>query len=453
MQFDPSPVTQEYCHQSPCSVPPAQWGNRFARESGEEDECELFGDMPAGKEEPFQDKSAQSEAHQHELDRAAAPSHSNANASNLAGPRCINGELARPTPPRDYSPSTACQASTVCASKGVRLGKANPPCFGAPPGINQVPSRRLQPPPPPPPSGNSSSLAANPVSYPMPWTPLNTRPKCSGGGPPDGSGGGSNRSGAGDPTNPSSNAHLGGGGAGSNSSGGGVPSGGGPPNCNPGSGSAPPPPPPPGSTPPQSTAGAGQPGGNPNPACTPPTTPPGHRAVDPWASLDWSRKPLPKLSLPSNYKSCSTRYAADARSLEAHVNVCLATWRGDVHRYWLTEVLDPARARYEQWLQSPPAQRATLEPAYILGDRKHITEYTEAPSAVESVLHTELLEVISKSLAEACMRHGYCDPELIVWYIMKQLILPPDVNEVTMQKEILTPPKYLQPPLIKHLHG
>ena len=35
----------------------------------------------------------------------------------------------------------------------------------------------------------------------------------------------------------------------------------------------------------------------------------------------------------------------------------------------------------------------------------------------------------------------YCTAELITWYIMKQLILPPDVNEVTMQKEIFTPPK------------
>ena len=26
-------------------------------------------------------------------------------------------------------------------------------------------------------------------------------------------------------------------------------------------------------------------------------------------------------------------------------------------------------------------------------------------------------------------------------YVMKQLILPPDINEVTMQKEILTPPQ------------
>ena len=41
------------------------------------------------------------------------------------------------------------------------------------------------------------------------------------------------------------------------------------------------------------------------------------------------------------------------------------------------------------------------------------------------------------------MRHGYCTAELIVWYVMKQLILPPDINEVTMQKEILTPPAAL----------
>ena len=43
----------------------------------------------------------------------------------------------------------------------------------------------------------------------------------------------------------------------------------------------------------------------------------------------------------------------------------IATWRGDAQRYWLTQVLDLARARHDQWLQSTPAQRATLEPAYI----------------------------------------------------------------------------------------
>ena len=58
---------------------------------------------------------------------------------------------------------------------------------------------------------------------------------------------------------------------------------------------------------------------------------------------------------------------------------------------------------------------------------------------LRSVLRTELLDVVPKPVAEACMRHGYCTAELIIWYLMKQLILPPDINEVTMQKEILTP--------------
>ena len=33
------------------------------------------------------------------------------------------------------------------------------------------------------------------------------------------------------------------------------------------------------------------------------------------------------------------------------------------------------------------------------------------------------------------MRHGYCTAELIIWYIVKQLTQPLDVNEVTMQIE------------------
>ena len=100
-------------------------------------------------------------------------------------------------------------------------------------------------------------------------------------------------------------------------------------------------------------------------------------------------------------------------------------------------MLDCARSKHDVWLQSSPSQRASLEPASTLGDRKHIPE---AQNAVESVLRTELLDAIPKSIADACMRHGYCTAELIVWYVMKQLILPPDINEVTMQK-ILTPPK------------
>ena len=116
----------------------------------------------------------------------------------------------------------------------------------------------------------------------------------------------------------------------------------------------------------------------------------------------------------------------------------IATWRGDAQRYWLTQVLDCARNRHDQWLQSTPSQRASLEPAYILGDRKHIPE---AQNAVESVFCTELLDALPKPIADACMRHGYCTAELIVWYVMKQLILPHDINEVTMQKKIQTHPK------------
>ena len=45
----------------------------------------------------------------------------------------------------------------------------------------------------------------------------------------------------------------------------------------------------------------------------------------------------------------------------------------------------------------------------------------------------------SPLLTHACAT-DIAQPSL-VWYVMKQLILPPDINEVTMQKEILTPPK------------
>ena len=105
---------------------------------------------------------------------------------------------------------------------------------------------------------------------------------------------------------------------------------------------------PPGSTPPQQTGGARHPGGS------PPTTPPGlpqsSRYINPWASLDRSRKPLPKLSLPSNYKSCSI---LDQQMLEVWYDkstFAIATWSGDAQRYWLTQVLDCARARHDQWL-------------------------------------------------------------------------------------------------------
>ena len=157
--------------------------------------------------------------------------------------------------------------------------------------------------------------------------------------------------------------------------------------------------------------------------------------------LDRSRKSLPQFKLPSNYKS---RSILDMQQmLEDWFNkstFAIVRWRGDAQRYWLDQVLETARVRHDRWLQSSPDQRASLEPAYILGDRRLIPE---AVNAVEGVLRTELLEAILKNMADSCMRHGYCTAELIIWHIMKQLILPPDVHEATMQNEILTPPKTL----------
>ena len=124
--------------------------------------------------------------------------------------------------------------------------------------------------------------------------------------------------------------------------------------------------------------------------------------------------------LPTNYKACNILEMRQL--LESWYDRCtfaVATWRGDAQRYWLDQILDHARTRHDQLLQSTPSQRASLEPANILGDRKNIPE---AQNAVESVLRTELLDAIPKSIAEACMRHGYCTAELIVWYVMTQLI-------------------------------
>ena len=48
VQLGPSPQTREYSHPSPCCIPPAQWGGMHARDR--EEECELFGEVPAGHE-------------------------------------------------------------------------------------------------------------------------------------------------------------------------------------------------------------------------------------------------------------------------------------------------------------------------------------------------------------------------------------------------------------------
>ena len=427
VQLGPSPQTREYVHTSPCGIPPAQWGDVHARDR--EEECELFGEVPPGQDLDLSCNVSENEEHQEELDNAAALPPVQAPLQSISGARCVNGNLVRPDNTEEESPSTACRPSVVHAPGGAALGRG-PPGFGKSPG--SIPGRQVPPPPPPPPPAPvpHGHAMATAVTYPREWTPLHTRPKATGGGgPPDRPGGGTG-AGVGDHSNSGNNPSQGGGPSGSNGSGGAQPPGGGNPGGNPGGnqggGSAPS-----GSTPPQQSGGAGCPGG------TPPSTPPGiphsGRHSDPWAPLDRSRKALPKLSLPSNYKHCSILDMQQIlESWYDKSTFAIATWRGDAQKYWLTQVLDCARSRHDQWLQSTPSQRASLEPAYILGDRKRIPE---AQNAVESVL-----DAIPKSIADACMRHGYCTAELIVWYVMKQLILPPDINEVTMQREILTPP-------------
>ena len=54
-----------------------------------------------------------------------------------------------------------------------------------------------------------------------------------------------------------------------------------------------------------------------------------------------------------NYKNCSILDMQQI--LEAWYDkstFAIATWRGDAQRYWLTQVLDCARSRHDQWLQS-----------------------------------------------------------------------------------------------------
>ena len=426
VQLGPSPLTREYSVPPLGHIPPAQRGDVYDRAG--DDGCELFGAPPESEEVDAPVCPAHAVQQPDELNDAHSP-FAPPQPELLVAARCVNGTLLRPGQAEEESPSTACRQSEVCAPGGVPLGRGVPGQQQSPGGLggrNIVPP--VPPPPPPPPPVPHASAAPGAVTYPVQWTPLHTTPKAAGGGgggpsggPPN-PGGGSSSQGSNPGGNPGSSSTAGSGGAGSG--------GGGPPP--PGGGSSAP-----DGTPPQPSGGAaGNPGTTP-PA--PPGTPQPPRPSDPWGPLDRSRKALPKLMLPSNYKACSI---LDMRQLlESWYYKCtfaVATWRGDKQRYWLTEILDRARARHDQWLQSSPSQRASLEPAYILGDRKNIPE---EQNAVESVLRTELLDAIPKPIAESCMMHGYCTAELIVWYVMKQFIMPHDINEVTMQREILTLPK------------
>ena len=336
VQFGPSPQPREYARPPPCFVPPAQWGDVHGR-AGNED-CELFGGMLIGDDQDLPPDPLQGVQQPDESGNAEIPP-CQLSQQPMTTARCINGNLVRPDNTDEEPPSTACRQSTVMASGGVPLGRGPPGHQQSPGGLR---GRHVPPPPPPPPPPAApvphAPAAPSAATYPREWTPLHTRPKASGGGgPPNGS-------------------------------------------------------PPPGMI----QAAADRPRSkwtiqakalhSPYPGILQP-----NRHPDPWASLDRSRKPLPKLMLPSNYKACSI---LDMRQiLESWYDkstFAIATWRGDAQRYWLTQVLDCARNRHDQWLQSTPSQRASLEPAYILGDRKHIPE---AQNAVESVLRTELLDV------------------------------------------------------------
>ena len=168
VQLGPSPVTQQYSRRSDLSIPPAQWGNQDGQEEGEK-ECELFRDPLQVEGDPVEallehDRGME---HQDDLHIAMVPVPSNHDISSQAGRRCVNGQLVRPEPPRDDSPSTACNSSTVTASRGARLGRADLPCFGQPPpGIVQAPSMQLPPPPTPPPTSCRRSPTASAELYP-----------------------------------------------------------------------------------------------------------------------------------------------------------------------------------------------------------------------------------------------------------------------------------------------
>ena len=327
VQFGPSPQTREYAPPPPCFIPPAQWGDVHGR-AGDED-CELFGGMLIGDDQDLQPDPLQAVQQTDESGNAEIPLFQ-LSQQPMTAARCINGNLVRPDNTDEEPPSTACRQSTVMAPGGVPLGRG-------PPGYQQSPGGlqgRSVPPPPPPPAPVAHAPAAyNAATYPREWTPLNTRPKAAGaGGQPNGppnDPGGSSGPGANGQPGQGGNPYSGGGAAGSNGSGGGAPP---PPGGQPG-GSAPP-----GNTPPQQTGGAGPPGGAPQ---SPPGISQPNRHPDPWAPLDRSRKPLPKLLLPSNYKVCSI---LDMRQiLESWYDkstFAIATWRGDAQRYWLTQVLD-----------------------------------------------------------------------------------------------------------------
>ena len=108
--------------------------------------------------------------HQNEVQIATVPVPSSTRVSSQTGPRCVNGQLLHV---QNHLEMILHQQHAIPAAsplqEAVRLGKANPPCFGQPPpGIAQVPSRHAgaTSPPPPPPSSSARSPTANAEVYP-----------------------------------------------------------------------------------------------------------------------------------------------------------------------------------------------------------------------------------------------------------------------------------------------
>ena len=246
VRYGPSPVTQQYNRQGDMSVPPAYWGDRTLRRPEDDNDVDLFqvALQPGGEQEGDPIDQDLFREQQDELNAASVPGpmrRPEQSDSNLV--RCVSGRSVRQRPPPDDSPSTACDSSTVSTSTpgGVRLGTAQPPCFGQPPpSISQVPSVPLPPPPPPPPSSSMLSTTAAQQIYPLQWTPLGAMAKTPPEDPLSGSNKQSTGSGGGDPNNLSGSAPSRGAGPGGNPArgGGGVPPRGGPPNGNPSSGNS-----------------------------------------------------------------------------------------------------------------------------------------------------------------------------------------------------------------------
>ena len=93
-------------------------------EEAQREDCELFGDVPAGHEADIMVHPFEGEAHQDELDQAATLHATDSMAEHLTGARCVNGNLIRPGPAEEEAPSTACRPNIVInAPGGVALSR------------------------------------------------------------------------------------------------------------------------------------------------------------------------------------------------------------------------------------------------------------------------------------------------------------------------------------------